>query len=134
MSKPSLEVFRQKITRDQCKDTGMALVLILLLIYFFKHREGLVVAAAIVLVINMAAPQLYRPAAIVWFGFSHVLGSVMSRVILGLVFLVVVTPMALIRRLAGKDSLSLRLFKSGDGSVLLERNHTFVAKDLEKPY
>lgn len=112
----------------------MALVLILLLIYFFKHRQGLVVAAALVLVLNMIAPQVYRPAAIIWFGLSHLLGAVMSRILLGLVFLLVVTPIAFIRRLAGKDSLRLKLFKAGQGSVMVERNHTFVAKDLEKPY
>jgi hypothetical protein len=30
--------------------------------------------------------------------------------------------------------LKLRAFKASRGSVMLERNHTFVGKDLERPY
>ena len=124
----------RSMTRDQCKDTGMAMVLVLLIIYFFTRRQGLVVGAAIALVINMTAPQAYRLPAVLWFGLSHLLGSVMSRVVLGLIFLLVVTPVALVRRWAGKDALQLKLFKAGTGSVMIQRDHTFVARDLEKPY
>jgi hypothetical protein len=51
-----------------------------------------------------------------------------------MVFLFVVTPISLLRRWLGKDSLKLRDFKTGQGSVMVERNHTFVSKDLERPY
>jgi hypothetical protein len=51
-----------------------------------------------------------------------------------LVFAVVVTPIGLVRRALGKDSLRLRAFKTGDESVMVPRNHTFTAGDLEKPY
>jgi hypothetical protein len=50
------------------------------------------------------------------------------------VFFLMVTPIAILRRLAGKDSLKLRAFKASQDSAMLERNHTFVSQDLEKPY
>jgi len=34
----------------------------------------------------------------------------------------------------GKDSLRLRAFRAGNESVMVVRNHTFTASDLEKPY
>jgi hypothetical protein len=129
-----LSVFPSHPTKEQAKDTGMAVVLILLIVWYFNRREGLILAAAIAHVLNMIAPQIYRPAAVVWFGLSHLLGSVVSRVVLGLVFFAVVTPVALIRRAMGKDSLRLKAFKAGRGSVMQVRDHTYTGKDIEKPY
>jgi hypothetical protein len=45
-----------------------------------------------------------------------------------------VTPIGLVRRALRNDSLRLRAFKAGDESVMVVRNHTFTAGDLEKPY
>ena len=42
------------------------------------------------------------------------------------VFALVVTPIGLLRRALGKDSLRLRAFRSGDESVMVVRNHTFM--------
>jgi hypothetical protein len=58
----------------------------------------------------------------------------MSRLLLSIVYLLVVTPVGLIRRAAGKDSLRLRSFRADNESVMVERNHRFAAGDLEKPY
>ena len=126
--------FSTKITKEQSRDTGMALVLVLLILRLFFTHEMLLPGAIVTLVINMIVPQFYRPLAVVWLGFAHVLGTIMSRIILGLVFFAIVTPVALIRRMLGKDSLRLTAFKTGTDSVMVVRNHTFTAKDIEKPY
>ena len=126
--------FNTKITKDQSRDTGMAVVLLLLLVFASKKREGYLIAAIVLQVINMAVPQIFRPVAVVWLGFSELLGAVMSRILLSIVFFAVVTPIAIFRRLVGKDSLKLRAFKANEDSVMVERNHTFVGRDLERPY
>jgi hypothetical protein len=123
-----------KTTKEEAKDTGMAFVLILLLFAIRQHQNGYVLAAAGVHLVNMMAPQIFRPAAVVWFGLSRLLGSVGSRVILTIIFFVVVTPIGLVRRLLGSDALRLRAFKAGRASVMQERNHTFIGKDIENPY
>jgi hypothetical protein len=43
-------------------------------------------------------------------------------------------PIGLLQRLSGKDPLNLKAFKAGTNSVMKERDHRFVAADLEKPY
>jgi hypothetical protein len=128
------KVVRGDATKEQAKDTGMAMVLLLLLLWVFRERDGYVVAAMAVLLINMIAPQMFRPIAVVWFGLSHVMGLVASRLILMVIFFGVVTPIGLWRRLIGADSLKLKAFKVGHQSVMNERNYTFVGKDLERPY
>jgi len=122
------------ITRDQSRDTGMAMVLLLLLAWLRWGSRELLVAAVIVHVVNMVVPQIFRPVAVVWLGLSHALGAVVSRVLLSIVFALVVTPMGLLRRVFGKDSLRLKAFKSGNESVMVVRNHAFTAGDLDKPY
>jgi len=121
-------------TRDQARDTGMALVLLGLIAFFFSRNDAYITAAATILVLTMAAPRLFRPAAVIWFGLAHVVGAVVSRVMLSAVFFAVVTPIGLWRRAIGADALQLKLFGRGRDSVMKERNHTFVGKDLEQPY
>jgi Saxitoxin biosynthesis operon protein SxtJ len=121
-------------TPDQARDTGMALVLLCLLIVQFKHAYKLVPVAIILLIITMAWPRAFKPLAGLWFGLSHVLGTVMSKVILTLVFFIIVTPIGLLRRLMGKDSLQLKKFKKDRDSVFLVRAKLVDKKDLHKPY
>lgn len=127
-------MFKKKITKDQSRDAGMALVLLLLLVFLGRKREGWLIAAMAVHVLNMIFPQIYRPFAVVWFGLSDAIGAVTSKILLAIVFFTIVTPIGILRRLFGKDSLKLRGFKASQDSVMTERNHTFVGADLEKPY
>jgi hypothetical protein len=127
-------VFRGDATKEQAKDTGMAIVLIALIAAVARKKLAYVNVAILVHVVNMIAPQVFRPAAVVWFAFSHVMGNVVSHVIMAIVFFLVVTPIAVWRRMSGADALQLKPFKAGRGSVMEERNHTFTGKDIEQPY
>jgi hypothetical protein len=128
------EHFKRQITVQQSRDTGMALVLVLLIAYLYRKREGYIFVAIALHVVNMTVPAIYRPAAVVWLGLSEIIGAVMSKVILAVIFFVVVTPVGLVRGLLGKDSLRLRAFKASNESVMVNRNHKFVGADLERPY
>ena len=134
MKKIVAEFFKRPITKEQSKDTGMAMVLLLLLFSAAFKRETLVTIAIVALVVDMTFPQFYRPVAVLWLGLSHLLGTVVSKILLTLVFFGVVTPIGLARKLLGFDSLKLKDFKSGENSVMLIRNYTFTGKDIEKPY
>lgn len=129
-----MEFFKRKITQKQNIDTGMAMVLLLLLFDLKLKKPGYVLIAIALLVLNMTVPRLYKPVAVVWLGLSDLLGNVVSKILMSILFFGVVTPIGFLRRLSGKDSLKLRAFKSGDESVMLTRDHMFVGKDIEKPY
>jgi hypothetical protein len=125
---------KRKITADQSRDTGMAMVLLLLILSVVRGRQGFVTAAMVLLVVTMTAPKVYRHVAVVWLGLSELMGAVVSRLLLSIVFFAVVTPIGVLRRAMGKDSLKLRAFKGSQESVMLRRNHTFTGRDIEKPY
>lgn len=63
-----------------------------------------VVFAAIALV----HPRLLAPLNRVWMAFGRLLHRVVSPLVMGLVFFLCVTPIALLMRALGKDVLSLR--------------------------
>lgn len=112
----------------------MAMVLLLLIGYVRFRQESLLLGALALQILAMSVPRVFTRVAVVWLGLSHVLGAVMSRVLLSATFFLVVTPIGLARRVMGKDSLRLREFKRGDQSVMSRRDHTCSGVDLERPY
>jgi predicted permease len=126
--------FPSTVSKEQCTGTGMAVVLIILIFGSYLEDVLLFKIAIPVLFITMAIPMLFYPLAIIWFGISNILGVIMPKVILAIIFLIVVIPVAFFRKVIGKDSLLLRLWKSSSESVFKDREHIFVPADLEKPY
>ena len=122
------------ITRDQAKDTGMAMVLICLLIAFLGKVHSFYGAAIVLLLVNMIVPDVFKPVAKIWLGLSHLLGSIMSKIILTIVFIVLVLPVGLIRRALGKDSLQLKKWKKNKDSVFKIREHQYTSEDINHPY
>lgn len=129
-----MEFFNRKITKDQCRDTGMAMVLLLLLVDIRMKRYGILFAAIGLQVVNMMMPRIYKPVAFFWFGLSDLLGAVGSKILLSVLFFGVVTPIGFLRRFFGKDSLKLRAFKASEETAMAVRRHVFVGQDIEKPY
>ena len=126
--------FNTELTRDQYKDTGMAMVLIFLILALIFKQDFFIFCAIGVHVVNMIAPQVYRHVAVIWLGLAHLLGTIVSKVILSIVFLGIVTPVGLLRRIFVKDSLKLKGFKAGHESVMQERNLKYNGENIERPY
>ena len=129
-----MEFFKKNITKDQCRDTGMAMVLLCLILAVSPKRHGFLYGAIALHVVNMILPQIFRPIAVAWLGLSNLLGEIVPKILLSIVFFLVVTPIGILRRWAGKDALKLRSFKASQDSVMMERNHTFMGRDMQKPY
>ncbi len=122
-----------KYSNDKCRDTGLALTLILL-IAVWAGNSALTGPAIIVLVLVMAAPRFFKPLAILWFALSELINAVVSKILLTIVFLLILTPIGLLRRWSGKDKMGLKKWKMDNSSAFVERNHHFSAVDLEKPF
>ena len=129
-----MKIFSKNISKEQCKDTGLAMVLILLLLGFFLDNTLYFKISVVVLVINMITPGFYKPIAVLWFGLSHVLGVIMSKIVLTIIFFFLVTPVSAIRKMLGYDSLKLRQFKNSNESVFKVRNIIFTRNEMETPY
>ncbi len=62
-------------------------------------------------IIAQIFPILFLPIQKIWMAFSVVMGFVMTRVILALLFYIIITPISFISKIFGKDFLSLRIEK-----------------------
>lgn len=124
----------QKLSLTQIKDTGLVFTLMLILAGVFTKNQLFMTAAVVILVIDMVWPRFFYPFAIVWFGFSGALGHIMSKLILFIIFLSLVLPIGTFRRFLGKDTLNLKAWRQGKGSVFKVRDHLYSSDDLKKPY
>lgn len=124
----------ESISADQAKDTGMAMVLICLLIAFFGRKQQLFAVAILLLLVNMIWPKIYKPVAKIWLGLSRLLGTIVSKVVLSVIFFGLVMPVGLLRRLLGKDSMQVKKWKKGRDSVFIARDHEFTSEDISHPY
>ena len=134
LKRPNPVTWWLRSTPEQAKDTGMAMVLICLLLGYWGKFPKFLPVAIVLLLITMTWPKAFTPLAGLWFGLSHLMSSVVSRVVLTVVFFVVVTPIALIRRLMGADALQLKKWKQGKGSVFVVREGVIQGKDMANPY
>lgn len=127
-------IFSNPISDGQAKDTGMAMVLIFLLIGIFADNRLSLSAALVLLIVNMIWPPLFKPVARLWIGLSFLLGTVMSKVLLTVVFFLVVTPVGIVRKWLGADAMQLKQWKTDTSSVFNVRRKIYRPADLEKPY
>jgi len=68
-----------------------------------------VIAGAILCSLALIAPRSLAPFYRVWMSLALVLGWLNSRIILGIVFALIVTPMAMVMKLLGKDPMQRQL-------------------------
>ena len=128
------EILPGKLSKKKLSDAGMALVLLILLTGFFTRNVLFYQLAVPVLLLNMAFPQIYYPFAWIWYGLSNIIGILVSRILLGVIYVILVVPVGLLRRMTGKDNLMLKAFKKDRASVMKRRDYTYTGEDLTHPY
>ena len=72
-------------------------------------RWTLLGLAAVFLLLALLRPSLLAPLNRLWMRFGALLHQFMNPVIMGLMFFLIITPMALAMRLAGKDPLHRKM-------------------------
>ena len=114
-----------------------AVVFALLAIWLWLRKDLPVwaIASAAMSVATLAAaylaPSALRPFNRLWFKFGMLLHHVVTPVIMGLLFFVVVTPMAYIMRALGKDFLRLKIGPDA-GNYWVDREPEIDAKTSMK--
>lgn len=72
----------------------------------------LFIIAAAFIILGLAVPFVLKPIHKVWMTISIILGWIMTRVILSVLFYLVVTPTRCLARLFGKQFLDLKIDKN----------------------
>jgi hypothetical protein len=88
---------------------GAAFLVLAGLLHFWRHREiaGAVGAAigAILVVAAVVVPAHLGPVQRAWMAIAQAISRVTTPIFMGVVFLVVITPIGLVMRLFGRNSL-----------------------------
>ena len=82
------------------------------LIFLFRHKSHypwFLIPGGILLAGGAIFPPALKYIYIAWMSLAIVLGFIVSNVILTIFFFIVITPIALVAKLAGKDFLRLKL-------------------------
>ena len=79
-----------------------------------------VIISLIFLILGLLNSKILAPLNKLWFKFGIFLGKMISPLIMGIIFFLVVTPIGLIMRLLGKDVLNLKY--NDNQSYWIERN------------
>ncbi|WP_319779858.1 SxtJ family membrane protein [Maridesulfovibrio sp.] len=127
-------ILNKQLSTKECADTGMAFVLISLIAYLILRQDVYLFAAMGLLLLDMTVPKVYVLPAKIWLGFSALLGAVMSKVILSVLYYLILTPLALVLKLFGHDPMAARKWKKDAGSVFIQRDHKYQPKDIEYPF
>src|SRR3989338_10124582 len=107
------EIKNIKSSKEDLRKFGLTLGIVFGLItaiIFWKHRElnlGLVGISSFFLLFTFLCPGFLKPIQKIWMALALCMGWVMTRVLLGVVFYFVMTPISFIAKLTGKKFLNL---------------------------
>ena len=113
------EINNIKTDKKSLKSFGVTIGIILFfitLIFLVNNNpifKNLGITSSVFLILGLMAPMILKPFYLIWMIFAVILGWVMTRVILSMLFYLILTPIGLITRLLGEDFLSLNRVNSG---------------------
>ena len=78
------------------------------LIHNGEIRIWSIIISLIFLILGLLKSKILAPLNKLWFKFGIFLGKIISPIIMGIIFFLVVTPIGLLMRLLGKDLINLK--------------------------
>ena len=114
--------------REKALEAILVITTGMLVIYLLTHRPVFLYISLTSGAIGIIFKPLAGWIAILWFKAGDMLGAVVSRVILTVVFFILLVPISFLYRLFHKDPLHLR---KTDQSGWSTRNHEYTGNDLK---
>ena len=113
-----------KISSNRSFGIVFFVVFILIALYPLTYTGEIRIWSAIVslffLILGLLNSKILSPLNKLWFRFGILLGKVISPIIMGIIFFLVVTPIGFIMRILRKDVLNLKYNKNK--SYWIEKN------------
>ena len=134
------EIKNIKSKKSDLRKFGITIGVILLIIagfLFWKEKESfqiLLTFGVIIFFLGIAIPFILKPIYWVWMIFSTILGWIMTRVILSLIFYIIFTPIGLILRLFGKQFLEFNWDHSQQSYWNMRTIETFNKENYERQF
>ncbi len=91
------------------------------------------IVTLIFLTLALLLPVSLKPVYLLWMKFGQLMGWINTRIILGLVFVVIFSPVGLLMRLIRHDPLQRRLLPEAT-SYRIEAKQSICGHHMENPY
>ena len=105
-----------KISSNRSFGIVFFIVFILIAFYPLINQEEIriwsVLISLLFLILGIINSKILTPLNKVWFKFGIFLGKIISPIVMGLIFFLVVTPIAFLMRILNKDLLNLKFSKN----------------------
>ena len=98
------------------------------------HYPWLFVVAMAFLLVGLGRPMLLKPIHKAWMTLAILMGWVMTRIILSVLFYLIVTPIGLSMRLLGKDLLDLEFSDDADSYWIQRKEIKKDKSDYERQF
>lgn len=106
---------------------GLLFIVVFAVVGIYAHFKGwgqtsvisLAVLSGLIALITITAPKLLAPFNRLWFELGQLMGRIASPIVLGAIFFLILTPVAIVTRLFGRDEL--RLKRKAVNSYWIER-------------
>lgn len=134
------EIKNIKSEKSDLRKFGVTIGLFLLIlsgILFWKGRDTFeitLIFGVALCVLGLAIPVVLKPIHWIWMVLAAILGWIMTRVILSVLFYVVITPIGLFARLSGNRFLDLAWDKSKDTYWNYRTTKQLDSEDYERQF
>lgn len=123
----------KKINREETLKTLIVLALFFLALFFFSKNHLAIYAGAAMLILGLFENPAARLLASAWLSFSEFLGKISTFILLGIVFYLFLTPLALIWRLINKKEAG-HFLRDEEKSLFSARKSFFTKEYFHKTW
>ena len=109
-------------------ETSLVLTTGFLILYIISSKAIFLYLALVFGIIGIFVKPLAKIIAIAWFKLADILSYIVSKVILGALFFLILLPISMIYKIFNKDKLQIKRTKKTNW---VERNQTYSLVDLE---
>ena len=105
---------------------------------YFSYSEimiwanAFIIAAMTFLVVTLVKSDALLPLNKLWMRFGHLLGMIVSPIVLGIIFFGLFMPIAFVMRLSGRDELRLKFIKKP--SHWIPRNDPLKSESFKQQF
>ena len=105
---------KENIQISSNRSFGIVFFIVFLLVALYpllnneNPRIWSLILSVIFLFLGIINSKILNPLNILWFKFGILLGKIVSPIVMGVIYFLVVTPTGLLMRLFGKDILNLK--------------------------
>lgn len=130
------EIRNIKSGKKELRNFGFTIGIVLLLIagvLFYKNNNlfiSFAYIAGVFIVLGFLFPQLLKPIYFIWMIFAVVIGWIMTRLILSILFFVIISIIRLVAGIFGKSFLKLNISKDSKSYW----NHRFSDVEMSQDY